>query len=82
MISLPLSLIGGGGVLTLTGDTLNIMSAIGVRLLMGIVANLRDRMRRLFDRAAGIPIGNTCGWPRKRWPSGLRWSRPGFGGHR
>jgi len=38
MLSLPLSLIGVVGMLMLTGDTLNIMSMIGVILLMGIVA--------------------------------------------
>jgi HAE1 family hydrophobic/amphiphilic exporter-1 len=38
MISLPLSLIGVVIALMLTGDTLNIMSLIGVILLMGIVA--------------------------------------------
>jgi HAE1 family hydrophobic/amphiphilic exporter-1 len=38
MLSLPLSLIGVVGMLILTGDTLNIMSLIGVILLMGIVA--------------------------------------------
>jgi HAE1 family hydrophobic/amphiphilic exporter-1 len=38
MLSLPLSLIGVVGILMLTGDTLNIMSMIGVILLMGIVA--------------------------------------------
>jgi hydrophobic/amphiphilic exporter-1 (mainly G- bacteria), HAE1 family len=38
MISLPLSLIGVVIALILTGDTLNIMSLIGVILLMGIVA--------------------------------------------
>nr|PZN84234.1 MAG: AcrB/AcrD/AcrF family protein [Acidobacteriota bacterium] len=38
MFSLPLSLIGVVGALMLTGDTLNIMSLIGVILLMGIVA--------------------------------------------
>jgi hydrophobic/amphiphilic exporter-1 (mainly G- bacteria), HAE1 family len=38
MLSLPLSLIGVVGALMLTGDTLNIMSMIGVILLMGIVA--------------------------------------------
>ena len=38
MISLPLSLIGVVGALMLTGDTLNIMSMIGVIQLMGIVA--------------------------------------------
>jgi HAE1 family hydrophobic/amphiphilic exporter-1 len=38
MISLPLSLIGVVLALLVTGDTLNIMSMIGVILLMGIVA--------------------------------------------
>ena len=38
LISLPLSLIGVVLALILTGDTLNIMSLIGVILLMGIVA--------------------------------------------
>jgi HAE1 family hydrophobic/amphiphilic exporter-1 len=38
MLSLPLSLIGVVLMLMLTGDTLNIMSMIGVILLMGIVA--------------------------------------------
>lgn len=38
MISLPLSLIGVVIALIITGDTLNIMSMIGVILLMGIVA--------------------------------------------
>jgi len=38
LISLPLSLIGVVLALIVTGDTLNIMSLIGVILLMGIVA--------------------------------------------
>ena len=38
MISLPLSLIGVMLALLITGDTLNLMSMIGVILLMGIVA--------------------------------------------
>jgi len=38
LISLPLSLIGVVMALLITGDTLNIMSLIGVILLMGIVA--------------------------------------------
>ena len=38
MLSLPLSLIGVVAALILTGDTLNIMSMIGVILLFGIVA--------------------------------------------
>jgi HAE1 family hydrophobic/amphiphilic exporter-1 len=38
LVSLPLSLIGVVAALLITGDTLNIMSLIGVMLLMGIVA--------------------------------------------
>jgi hydrophobic/amphiphilic exporter-1 (mainly G- bacteria), HAE1 family len=38
MVSLPLSLIGVVLALIITGDTLNIMSLIGVMMLMGIVA--------------------------------------------
>jgi HAE1 family hydrophobic/amphiphilic exporter-1 len=38
MLSLPLSLIGVMGALAITGTTINIMSMIGVILLMGIVA--------------------------------------------
>ena len=37
MLSLPLSLVGVAGMLYLVHDTLNIMSMIGVILLMGLV---------------------------------------------
>jgi len=37
MVSLPLSLVGVVGMLFLTGDTLNIMSLIGLIMLMGLV---------------------------------------------
>jgi HAE1 family hydrophobic/amphiphilic exporter-1 len=37
MLSLPLSLIGVAGMLYLVGDTLNMMSMIGIILLMGLV---------------------------------------------
>jgi HAE1 family hydrophobic/amphiphilic exporter-1 len=37
MLSLPLSIVGMAGMLVLTGDTLNIMSQIGLILLMGLV---------------------------------------------
>ncbi len=37
MLSLPLSVVGMAGMLTLTGDTTNIMSLIGLILLMGLV---------------------------------------------
>ncbi len=36
MLSLPLSLVGVAGMMLLTGDTLNIMSMIGLILLMGL----------------------------------------------
>ena len=50
MLSLPLSLIGVMLALLVTGTTLNIMSMIGVILLMGIVAKnaiLLDRLREV-----------------------------------
>jgi hydrophobic/amphiphilic exporter-1 (mainly G- bacteria), HAE1 family len=51
MLSLPLSLIGVVVILLLTGDTLNIMSMIGVILLMGLVTKnailLIDYTKRL-----------------------------------
>ncbi|MBK9089530.1 MAG: efflux RND transporter permease subunit [Holophagales bacterium] len=37
MLSLPLSIVGMAGMLALTGDTLSIMSLIGLILLMGLV---------------------------------------------
>lgn len=37
MLSLPLSVVGMAGMLLLTGDTVNIMSLIGLILLMGLV---------------------------------------------
>jgi HAE1 family hydrophobic/amphiphilic exporter-1 len=37
MLSLPLSIVGMAGMLLLTGDTINIMSLIGLILLMGLV---------------------------------------------
>ncbi|MCX5907910.1 MAG: efflux RND transporter permease subunit [Deltaproteobacteria bacterium] len=37
MISLPLSIVGMAGMLSLTGDTINIMSLIGLIMLMGLV---------------------------------------------
>ena len=37
MLSLPLSLLGMAGMLLLTGDTINIMSLIGLIMLMGLV---------------------------------------------
>ena len=37
MLSLPLSLVGMAGMLLLTGDTINMMSLIGLIMLMGLV---------------------------------------------
>ena len=37
MLSLPLSILGMAGMLLLTGDTINIMSLIGLIMLMGLV---------------------------------------------
>jgi HAE1 family hydrophobic/amphiphilic exporter-1 len=37
MLSLPLSILGMAGMLVLTGDTINIMSLIGLIMLMGLV---------------------------------------------
>ena len=37
MLSLPLSVVGMAGMLALTGDTINIMSLIGLIMLMGLV---------------------------------------------
>jgi hydrophobic/amphiphilic exporter-1 (mainly G- bacteria), HAE1 family len=57
MISLPLSLIGVVLALLATGGTLNLMSLIGVIMLMGLVAKnailLLDCARR--EEAAGVP---------------------------
>jgi HAE1 family hydrophobic/amphiphilic exporter-1 len=62
MLSLPLSLIGVAGLLVFTGDTLNIMSMIGLILLMGLVTKnailLIDYTNRLRlggkDRAVAL----------------------------
>jgi HAE1 family hydrophobic/amphiphilic exporter-1 len=68
MLSLPLSLIGVVGMLLATGDTLNIMSMIGLILLMGLVTknailliDYANRLRRggmARDAALG-KAGNT-----------------------
>ena len=57
MISLPLSLIGVVLALKLTGQTLNLMSMIGIIMLMGLVAKnailLLDAARRLEEEGFG-----------------------------
>ena len=69
MLSLPLSIVGMAGMLKLTGDTVNIMSLIGLIMLMGLVTKnaillvdyakvLRNR-DGLPRRAAVIEAGRT-----------------------
>jgi len=66
MLSLPLSIVGMAGLILLTGDTINIMSLIGLIMLMGLVTKnailLVDftkvlRGRGLDRRAALIEAG-------------------------
>jgi HAE1 family hydrophobic/amphiphilic exporter-1 len=68
MLSLPLSIVGMAGTLALTGDTINIMSLIGLIMLMGLVTKnailLVDftkvlRRRGMDRRAALITAGRT-----------------------
>jgi HAE1 family hydrophobic/amphiphilic exporter-1 len=68
MLSLPLSIVGMAGTLLLTGDTINIMSLIGLIMLMGLVTKnailLIDytkvqRRRGLDRRSALITAGRT-----------------------
>jgi HAE1 family hydrophobic/amphiphilic exporter-1 len=69
MLSLPLSLVGVALALLVTGDTLNIMSMIGLIMLMGLVtknaillvdfANHARRERGLSRRDALIEAGST-----------------------
>jgi HAE1 family hydrophobic/amphiphilic exporter-1 len=68
MLSLPLSVVGMAGLLALTGDTVNIMSLIGLILLMGLVTKnailLVDytkvlRARGMDRRAALVAAGRT-----------------------
>jgi HAE1 family hydrophobic/amphiphilic exporter-1 len=68
LVSLPLSLIGVVIALIVTGDTLNIMSLMGVMLLMGIVTKnsilLIDFAK--WARASREPprcrIATACSW--------------------
>jgi hydrophobic/amphiphilic exporter-1 (mainly G- bacteria), HAE1 family len=68
MLSLPLSIVGMAGMLKLTGDTVNIMSLIGLIMLMGLVTKnaillvdyakvLQGRGRNRFD--AVVEAGRT-----------------------
>ncbi len=68
MLSLPLSIVGMAGMLALTGDTINIMSLIGLIMLMGLVTKnailLIDftktlRRRGVARREAAIEAGRT-----------------------
>ena len=68
MFSLPLSIVGMAGMLFLTGDTVNIMSLIGLIILMGLVTKTATllvdftktlRLRGLNRREALITAGRT-----------------------
>ncbi|MBE2888085.1 efflux RND transporter permease subunit [Geobacter anodireducens] len=58
MLSLPLSIVGMAGMLKLTGDTINIMSLIGLIMLMGLVtknAILLVDYAKVLRRRDGLP---------------------------
>jgi hydrophobic/amphiphilic exporter-1 (mainly G- bacteria), HAE1 family len=58
MLSLPLSIVGMAGMLKLTGDTVNIMSLIGLIMLMGLVtknAILLVDYAKVLRRRDGLP---------------------------
>jgi HAE1 family hydrophobic/amphiphilic exporter-1 len=58
MFSLPLSIVGMAGMLKLTGDTVNIMSLIGLIMLMGLVtknAILLVDYAKVLQRRDGLP---------------------------
>ncbi len=69
MLSLPLSIVGMAGMLKLTGDTVNIMSLIGLIMLMGLVtknaillvdyAKVLQRRDGMIRREAVILAGRT-----------------------
>ncbi len=69
MLSLPLSIVGMAGMLKLTGDTVNIMSLIGLIMLMGLVtknaillvdyAKVLQRRDGMVRREAVILAGRT-----------------------
>jgi len=69
MLSLPLSIVGMAGMLKLTGDTVNIMSLIGLIMLMGLVtknaillvdyAKVLQRRDNMGRRDAVILAGRT-----------------------
>ena len=58
MLSLPLSIVGMAGMLKLTGDTVNIMSLIGLIMLMGLVtknAILLVDYAKVLRKRDGLP---------------------------
>ena len=58
MLSLPLAIVGMAGMLRITGDTVNIMSLIGLIMLMGLVtknAILLVDYARVLRRRDGLP---------------------------
>ena len=66
MLSLPLSIVGMAGMLVLTGDTVNIMSLIGLILLMGLVTK---NAILLVDSRQGAA-------PAREWTAARRSSAP------
>jgi HAE1 family hydrophobic/amphiphilic exporter-1 len=62
MVSLPLAIFGMAGMLHLTGDTINLMSLIGLIMLMGLVSKnaillvsfAKDRLREGMDRREAL----------------------------
>jgi hydrophobic/amphiphilic exporter-1 (mainly G- bacteria), HAE1 family len=62
MVSLPLAIFGMAGMLHLTGDTINIMSLIGLIMLMGLVSKnaillvsfAKDMVRQGMDRREAL----------------------------
>ena len=61
MLSLPLSLVGVAGMLYLVNDTLNMMSMIGLILLMGLVTKNAILLVDFANvqRRAGVSRGAT-----------------------
>ncbi len=58
MLSLPLSIVGMAGMLKITGDTINIMSLIGLIMLMGLVtknAILLVDYAKVLQKRDGMP---------------------------
>jgi HAE1 family hydrophobic/amphiphilic exporter-1 len=59
MLSLPLSLVGVAGALLITGDTLNIMSMIGLIMLMGLVTKNAILLVDFTNQSRAAGMGRT-----------------------